>query len=368
MRIINSDTTFSSVSLSASKHETHERLHAWDGNSELNYSADSMDQSAGVRLFNTRDIVELMPQQTVDKQIPDVEANSPAANKRKLLSDEFLGSLRETLIKRIVEMMTGKEIKVYDPQSSDSGTGELPAIPAENAPSTPAASPDGPQRQGWGIDYQYSDITSTTEGFLFSAQGSVTTADGRSINFAAELQMTRQTYEEINVSLKAGDALIDPLVMNLSAQGTSLGDATFAFDLNADGTMETIHAPAAGSGFLAIDRNGNGVIDDGSELFGPSTGSGFDELAALDEDGNGWIDESDSAFGKLRIWQIASSDSQSLTSLLDSNVGAIATGRAATAYTLTDGSNGLAGAIRETGMYLKENGGAGTIQEIDIAV
>ena len=47
----------------------------------------------------------------------------------------------------------------------------------------------------------------------------------------------------------------------------------------------------SGSGFLALDKNGNGKIDDGSELFGTKSGDGFADLAEYDSDGNGWIDE-----------------------------------------------------------------------------
>jgi hypothetical protein len=66
-------------------------------------------------------------------------------------------------------------------------------------------------------------------------------------------------------------------------------------------------------GFLVLDRNENGVIDDGSELFGTSTsrpnglpaGNGFQILADLDADSgapDGKIDASDAVFAKLRLW------------------------------------------------------------------
>lgn len=56
-----------------------------------------------------------------------------------------------------------------------------------------------------------------------------------------------------------------------------------------------------GSGFLALDRNQNGVVDDGSELFGTQSGDGFAHLALYDQDSNGWIDANDPVFDKLRI-------------------------------------------------------------------
>ena len=60
---------------------------------------------------------------------------------------------------------------------------------------------------------------------------------------------------------------------------------------------------AANSAYLAIDANNDGLINDGSELFGTRSGDGFADLAKLDSDGNRWLDEADSQFDRLRIWQ-----------------------------------------------------------------
>ena len=51
-----------------------------------------------------------------------------------------------------------------------------------------------------------------------------------------------------------------------------------------------------------MDRNGDGKINDGSELFGTKSGDGFKDLASYDADGNGWIDENDAIFSQLKIW------------------------------------------------------------------
>ena len=57
----------------------------------------------------------------------------------------------------------------------------------------------------------------------------------------------------------------------------------------------------SGSGLLALDKNGDGIINNGTELFGPNTQDGFSELSKYDSDGNGWIDENDSVYDNLRI-------------------------------------------------------------------
>ena len=67
-------------------------------------------------------------------------------------------------------------------------------------------------------------------------------------------------------------------------QQPELSDQTFYFDLDADGKEEEISV-LNGSGYLALDKNGDGVINDGSELFGTKNGDGFADLARYDEDG-----------------------------------------------------------------------------------
>ena len=128
----------------------------------------------------------------------------------------------------------------------------------------------------------------------FAAAGRVVTQDGQEIAFRAELYMSRSFVANSSLTLIGGNAVMtDPLVINFDGTGAQLENTRFAFDLDSDGTSEQIANLRPNSGYLALDRNGDGVINNGGELFGPVSNNGFTELAAYDDDGNGFIDEGD---------------------------------------------------------------------------
>ena len=214
------------------------------------------------------------------------------------------------------------------------------------------------------------------EDTCFSTVGTVRTKDGREINFNVNVNMSRRCEEYYREELNVAQfALYDPLVINLDTDATELSDQTFYFDLDADGEEEEI-SMLKGSGYLALDKNGDGIINDGSELFGTGNGDGFADLARYDEDGNGWIDENDSIWSKLKIWCKDEKGNDVLYKLSDKGVGAICLQNVSTDFTLQgdrtawDGvteANATNGAIRKTGIFLYENGNVGTVQHVDMA-
>jgi hypothetical protein len=118
----------------------------------------------------------------------------------------------------------------------------------------------------------YTEAEQTT----FAASGTVRTADGREIAFDLQLSMSRLYHEESSVSLRAGDAVraTDPLVLNFAGTAAQLTDQRFAFDLDADGSADQINFAGPGRGFLDFfdPRNKYGKVDNGRELFGPTSG------------------------------------------------------------------------------------------------
>ena len=142
----------------------------------------------------------------------------------------------------------------------------------------------------------------------------------------------------------------------------------FHFDIDADGRLDQIAFVGEGSGLLALDRNRDGRINDGSELFGAISGDGFGELAGYDQDRNGWIDEADSIYDRLRVWTRDGAGEERLMALGKAGVGAIYLGNLSTPFQLKDEENELLGQVRSSGLYLEESGAAGTIQQIDLVV
>ena len=210
---------------------------------------------------------------------------------------------------------------------------------------------------------------SETEETGFHASGRACTEDGRTIEFNINILMSRNYMEYMNVSIPTMvDALCDPLVVNIGSDTVDVRDQTFKFDLDADGKEDEISMLGKGSGFLALDKDGNGKIDDGNELFGTKSGDGFGDLREYDSDGNGWIDENDEIFSKLKVWCKDENGKDILMDLKDADIGAIYLGAQMTEFSLGGADGYRDGVIRSTGVFLRESTGAGTIQHVDLSL
>lgn len=216
-------------------------------------------------------------------------------------------------------------------------------------------------------DFFYSEAETTT----FDTKGLVKTSDGREISFDLSLSMSRSFMEETHLEQRIGDVMTfyDPLVINMDVPTAAVTNQKFLFDIDSNGTQEQISTLSKGSGFLALDKNGDGIINDGSELFGTESGDGFKDLAAYDMDGNGWIDENDSIYENLRVWTKDYEGKDTLLSLKEADIGAIYLGHVSTGFDLKDAeTNDTNARIQSTGIYLHESTGeAGTIQHVDFS-
>lgn len=355
MKIAGSALQLESSHARQQHHELRESLRAWVGDRRPN--------------FEERGQPRVMAQQPA----PQVQLSEAGKSAQSSEADAIRDSLenaendpRMRLLRAMIAMLTGREVKVFDAAELES------AAPVDiEAPAQPVNAPAAtPRNAGYGIEYERHESYTESEQTSFAASGVVKTADGREISFSLSLTMTRSYHEESDVSIRQGDARRkqDPLVLNFNGTAAQLTSQRFKFDLDSDGKNEEINFVSGGSGFLALDRNGDGRINNGSELFGARSGDGFAELAALDADGNGWIDENDSAYDQLRVWIKDAAGNDRLATLRQANVGALSLGRIATPFELKDSSNALQGQIRSTGIFLQEDGKAGTIQKIDLTI
>lgn len=214
------------------------------------------------------------------------------------------------------------------------------------------------------------EITQTSaesQALNFSVDAKVV-ADGREIDLSLDVSLSRSFIQTTKMSVDlVQQTLKDPLVISLNGTMPSLSTQKFSFDIDSDGTSDQISKLQSGNGFLALDKNANGVIDDGSELFGTKSGDGFADLSKYDDDQNGWIDENDKIFDKLRVWQKTDAKDE-LLALGEVGIGAIFLGNTQTPFSLKSNSNELLGEIRKSGFVLFENATAGVMSHVDLAV
>lgn len=350
MKIVASSVDMSSSHVAVSQHSVRERLRAWIGQ---------------------RPDFEAIENGKVPRRPPPAATVSLSAAGKARQADDIDKDVREavdndpmlSLLRSVVELMTGRRIEVFNP-------GELAADTPEAPPLTDPNSANAAPEANFGVEYDRHESLTESETTTFSAEGMVRTADGQEIRFAIDLTMQRSFQKESDVSLRLGNARPkDPLVINFAGTAAQLSDLTFSLDLDGDGSRDTARFVSADSGFLVFDRNDNAKVDERSELFGPTTGNGYQELAVLDADHNGWIDESDPAFSQLRIWSRDADGADRLATLGARGIAALSVARIATPFDIKDIDNQTLGSVRDTGVYLREDGsGAGTVQQIDLSV
>lgn len=296
--------------------------------------------------------------------------SSSSVNNTEQIDEQDMVDQEHTIVIKMLEAfikgMTGKKVHLQVPRiklSTDGYNSSGQALTSIRLTSS------GLQQgsAGFGLIYNRNEIQAERTRVSFAAEGIVKTADGREINLDLNFNIDQQIVQQSSFQLKAGDALKDPLVINFGGNLASFTNRTMSFDLDYDGTMDTISQLGSNSGYLVLDKNGNGAVDDGRELFGPQTDNGYEELAKYDEDGNGWIDEGDSIFDQLKIWYHDDAGNSHLVALTDKDVGAVYLGHVNTQMNMYN-QTGMAGRLRESGLVLLENGQSRIMQELDVRI
>ncbi|MCL2458580.1 MAG: hypothetical protein FWF31_06975 [Desulfobulbus sp.] len=369
MKIAESAIQLASSRTAADYSESQESLTVWrpdkaavrterrdDADDTLKQQADKLIQEA--TKVSLSDAAKL--------QRASVAAESAKIGDSKLL-DQPIADLNLLILIALFERLTGQKSRATEAWAAQQAVAQAAQQTGQGQTPVQEGGQGVQLPPGWALRYERHETYHESESTTFNAQGTVITADGQQIEIGIQLNMSRSFTSTMDEVLQIGQAALkDPLVINFGGTAAQLTQKTFSFDIDADGVDNQIAFVGPGSGFLALDINNDGVINDGGELFGAKTGDGFAELAAYDTDHNGWIDENDAIFSRLRIWIKTASGEDQLLSLKDQGIGAIYLGRIDTPFSVKDDSNTLQGQVRATGLFLFENGGAGTMQQLDL--
>lgn len=362
MKIAESVIQLYSSHISAEQHQKRESLTVWERGQERKTTTDNEGRGREMRLHHH--------QRNQQAARVSISAEAMQAQSTKAVpetateEDEVMGDLNLRILRSMFARVLGKQIRLSTPETAMAQTAAAEAIPA--ATTSESAAPAEPALQGSGLIYDYYESHEEYESTSFAAEGKIMTEDGQEIDFSVQLNMSREFFSEQSVSIREGDALKDPLVINFGGTAAELTQTKFTFDIDSDGRDDQISFVGGGSGFLALDKNNDGVINNGSELFGAQSGDGFSELAAYDLDGNNWIDENDAIYSGLRIWSKDADGNDTLVALGQQGVGAIYLGRVSTPFSIKDTDNTLQGQVRASGIFVNENGTVGTIQQVDL--
>lgn len=342
MKIESSNISFQSQHTALEVNQVQENLQFWIGDRP----AEEMNSPPGVTIDISQQGLELQKLYSRSETKDIGEDMLSEKDKQKL-----------QLIEAMMEYFLGRKVKLRLPTKLKLSDEARPELLAQQP------------RAGWGLIYDSQKTHYESEKVSFNTTGIIKTSDGRELKIDLQLNMSREFYTSQSVHIRAGDAVrMDPLVINFDASAARLTDSKFSFDIDCDGDSDQISRLSTGSGFLSLDLNGDGRINDGSELFGPKSGDGFSDLSLYDGDGNGWIDENDAVFDKLRIWSKDEHGNDVLFALGQKGIGAIYLGSANTPFSLRGSDNTENGIIQKTGVFLRENGLAGTIQHVDLMV
>lgn len=230
-------------------------------------------------------------------------------------------------------------------------------------------------------DIAYDSVASSAAGELFGTRAEYMEAVLNGETNDSHLEWLRkrregvdsQTNSDFNAARNFVQQRRDPLALDLDGDGIETAGTNngITFDFNGDGLETGTGWVKGDDGFLALDLNGNGIIDTGAELFGVDTvkangqkaANGFDALSDLDSNADGVFDSQDAQFANVRVWQDRNQDGNSqaneLKSLAELDIIAINLGATAT----NQNSNG--NLISATGTFIRSDGtegGATTIR------
>lgn len=187
-------------------------------------------------------------------------------------------------------------------------------------------------------------------------------------NLDVRIEEATLEFSQSNLSVSSSQqpVLTDPLILDLDGDGleTTGVERGVSFDIDGDGKQDITSFATGGDALLAIDKNGNGKIDNGTELFGDQTGfaNGFEALAQYDDNLDGVINEEDAVFDQLELVSVNSQGEFVQHSLASTDVSSISLN-----YQNTNQALNTYDKIAQLGEFTRRDGSSGTAGDVLLA-
>ncbi|TQV71450.1 hypothetical protein FLL45_20050 [Aliikangiella marina] len=149
-------------------------------------------------------------------------------------------------------------------------------------------------------------------------------ANTNNLSFSFELFQSRSF--SLTSTIETATEQVDPLIINLSNQDFNFDLSNeVSLDLDANGLIDRFYSPAQDNYFLAFDKNLNGKIDNGLELFGDAGGSkdGFAALKQYDANTDNVIDIEDEVYSQLSLLSFDQLGNQQIVNLVETKIASI---------------------------------------------
>lgn len=274
--------------------------------------------------------------------------------------------IKKLIIKMLFEKLTGKKLKEIDIDIEKDIEKIKDSVQKTNDDISEVIG--NLNSMNFKVEINYNEYYKEEENLIVNSAGSIKLSDGKNINFNINLNLIHFFEENRNyTAVFTAQRRKDPIILNMSDNISFKSNIKFNFDLDGDGIEEEI-SQFENTGFLVLDRNGDGIVNNGLELFGARTGNGFLELSQYDEDHNGWIDENDSVFQDLKIWTQFSNNKSIVKPLSDYNIGAIYTKFILSPFDIKDINNQNIAKLQSTSVYLNNDGQVKTAHQIDMII
>ena len=173
------------------------------------------------------------------------------------------------------------------------------------------------------VSLDLSDLPAGTFTLQFAGQNNPAVF-GDTTTFIDDVEINPVSAENVNVATvdpttvqdlegAIAGAYTDPIILDLDGDGVEFASTSVAFDIDADGSVDTLGWAGGDDGLLAVDLNGDGQINDGVELFsevfeGSRHSNSLAALFTFDDNADGLLNASDARFDEVVLWQDADED------------------------------------------------------------